>query len=210
MQNDYRYLDIWAKMVKIVIQFPNTDDTTYHKRNLVTSIAEYMDETSKPKYSDNKLVAETRALILEMEKAGEFVIASESHVGPVTLSKAHKFCFHLITSKEIGYKDVFMEVPILKGITYADIYIKEIDLVIMIQGPVHFFSDQPNIMIPKLIDRFLQRNVDVLYVDHKFFEEFVEFGPTLITVPEIRFAEIKQRLKKMIDDRLKLREQKQT
>ena len=191
MQNDYRYLDIWAKMVKIVIQFPNTDDTTYHKRNLVTSIAEYMDETSKPKYSDNKLVAETRALILEMEKAGEFVIASESHVGPVTLSKAHKFCFHLITSKEIGYKDVFMEVPILKGITYADIYIKEIDLVIMIQGPVHFFSDQPNIMIPKLIDRFLQRNVDVLYVDHKFFEEFVEFGPTLITIPEIRFAEIK-------------------
>jgi hypothetical protein len=65
-------------------------------------------------------------------------------------------------------------------------------------------------MIPKLVDRFLQRNVDVLYVDHKFFEEFVEFGPTLITVPEIRFAEIKQRLKKMIDDRLKLREQKQT
>ena len=191
MQNDYRYLDIWAKMVKIVIQFPNADDTTYHKRNLVTSFAEYMDETSKPKYSDNKLVAETRALILEMEKAGEFVIASESHVGPVALSKAHKFCFHLITSKEIGYKDVFMEVPILKGITYADIYIKEIDLVIMIQGPNHFFSDQQNIMIPKLIDRFLQRNVDVLYVDHKFFEEFVEFGPTLITIPESRFAEIK-------------------
>jgi hypothetical protein len=100
-----------------------------------------MDETSKTKYSDNKLVAETRALILEMEKAGEFAMTSESHVGPVMVSKAHKFCFHLITSKEIGYKDVFMEVPILKGVTYADIYIKEIDLVIMIQGPNLFFSD---------------------------------------------------------------------
>lgn len=145
-----------------------------------------------------------------MEKAAEFEIDSENHQSPVLLSKAHKFCFHLITSKEIGYKDVFMEVPILKGITYADIYIKEIDLVIMVNGPVHYFVDQPTITVPKLIDKFLQRNVDVLYVDGKFFSEFVEFGPTLVTIPESRFADIKQRLKKMIDDRLKLREHKQT
>lgn len=35
-----------------------------------------MDETSKPKYADNKFVAETRAVIFEMEKAGEFLIHS--------------------------------------------------------------------------------------------------------------------------------------
>ena len=64
-------------MVNHCIQFPNTDDRTYHKQNLITSFSIYMDETSKPEYADNKLVAETRALIFEMEKAGEFLINSD-------------------------------------------------------------------------------------------------------------------------------------
>ena len=103
-----------------------------------------------------------------------------------------------------------MEVPILQSVTYADIYIKEIDLVIMINGPVHYYVDKPNIFVPKLIDRFLERKVDPLYISYEFFSEFTSFGPALVTIPESRFVEVKQRLKKLIDDKLKLREQKQT
>lgn len=64
-------------MVKNCFQFPNTDDKTYHKQNLVTAFSIYMDETSKPEYADNKFVTETRALIFETEKAGDFQISSD-------------------------------------------------------------------------------------------------------------------------------------
>lgn len=68
----------------------------------------------------------------------------------------------MLTSKELGYKDVHIEVPILNHITNADLYIGELDLVVNVDGPTHFYLDEPSIRIPKLLDDFLPKYVDVL------------------------------------------------
>jgi hypothetical protein len=114
-----------------------------------------MQETSKPKYVDNKDVLETRAIILEMERSGLFATKTESHQSFVQVSKSHKLVFYLLTSKELGYIDVHMEVPIIKGVTYADIYVKEIDIALMIDGPTHFYLDEQSIRVPDLLDNVL-------------------------------------------------------
>lgn len=64
------------------------------------------------------------------------------------ISKAHKLAYYLLTSPELGFKHVHMEVPILHGLTYADIYIEDINLALMINGPRHYFRDRPDLRIP--------------------------------------------------------------
>ena len=48
-----------------------------------------------------------------------------------------------------------MEVPIMNGLTFADIYISSINLVIMIDGPAHFYIDAHHIEIPNLIKNYI-------------------------------------------------------
>jgi hypothetical protein len=150
---------------------------TESKQQLVPVFFAYMHETSKPEYANNQDVQETRALILEMEKAGLFAARTESHQAFVQVSKSHKLVFHLLTSKELGYKDVHMEVPIIKGVTYADIFLREVNLALMIDGPTHYFLDEPTIRIPDLLDNVLDSFVDVVRLGFQDFNDILQFGP---------------------------------
>ena len=86
------------------------------------------------------------------------------------VSKSHRLCYHLLTSKEIGYKDVHMEVPILNGLTYADIYVRDINLVIMVNGPNHYYLDEPTILIKSLMDDYVGNYMDVLKLNYDHFD----------------------------------------
>lgn len=41
-----------------------------------------------------------------------------------------------------------MEVPILDGLAHLDLYIEDVNLAIMFDGPRHFYSDLPDYKIP--------------------------------------------------------------
>jgi hypothetical protein len=167
-QNDFSRVDLWRRLVECVISMPD-DYMTESKTQLLPMFALFMQETEKSEYENNLDVTATRAMIQQMEGDGKFKKDNKSFQSFVALSKAHLFCFHLLTSKEVGYKDVHMEVPILNGLTYADIYIKEIDLAIMVDGPSHYYLDEPRIRAPDLLDRILDQHMDVLRVDYDEF-----------------------------------------
>ena len=114
-----------------------------------------MQETQKPEYKNNEVVKETRELIYQMEQAGMFDREHFIRQKQVKISKAHRLVYYLLTSKELGYKDVHIEVPILNHISNADLYIGELNLVVNVDGPSHFYLDEPYIRIPKLTDRFI-------------------------------------------------------
>ena len=95
-----------------------------------------------------------------------------------------------------------MEVPLMNGLTYADIYIKEIDLAIMIDGPVHFYSDDWHIKRPSITHEYVENSIDMLRINFAFFSEFVQYGPALISIPEENFAKMKGQLKEMIEKKI--------
>ena len=55
------------------------------------------------------------------------------------LSKAIKLCHYLLTSPELGYKNVQFEY-FYETNKSVDLYIHEIDLAIELDGPAHFFA----------------------------------------------------------------------
>jgi hypothetical protein len=50
-----------------------------------------------------------------MERKGAFTEEKNEYQSLVRISKAHRLCYYLLTSKELGFKQVLMEVPILNG-----------------------------------------------------------------------------------------------
>ena len=56
----------------------------------------------------------------------------------LSLSKSHKFMYYLLTSPELGYKQVEVERPYNGG--HADLYIHDIDVAIELDGPNHYFN----------------------------------------------------------------------
>ena len=56
----------------------------------------------------------------------------------MSLSKSHKFMYYLLTSPELGYKQVEVERPYNGG--HADLYIHDIDVAIELDGPNHYFN----------------------------------------------------------------------
>lgn len=81
-----------------------------------------------------------------------------------------------MTSRELGFKNVHMEVPILNGLTYADIFIKDIDLALMINGPRHYFRDRPDQRIPLLYDSLMKRHINCLDLSYEIFKPVLDYG----------------------------------
>ena len=56
------------------------------------------------------------------------------------LSKAVKLCHYLLTSPELGYRNVMIEYY-FEANKSVDFYISEIDLAIELEGPAHFYAN---------------------------------------------------------------------
>ena len=56
------------------------------------------------------------------------------------LSKAVKLCHYLLTSPELGYKNVMLE-HYFDNNKSVDFYISDIDLSIELEGPAHFYAN---------------------------------------------------------------------
>jgi len=95
-----------------------------------------------------------------------------------------------------------MEVPLLNGLTSADIYIRDIDLVININGPKHYYRDLPDQLIPSLHSRIPSR---FRQLDLKFdmFTQFLDYGTVLPSASESNFKEVKKQLKARIEQTIK-------
>ena len=89
-----------------------------------------------------------------------------------------------------------MEVPIIKGLTYADIYVKEIKTALMIDGPNHYYLDKPSIRVPDLLENVLDSFVDVVRLGFNDFDEILINGPLVTQLPEKQLKGAKEYLKR--------------
>lgn len=89
-----------------------------------------------------------------------------------------------------------MEVPILNGLTYADIYVRDINLVIMVNGPNHYYLDEPTILIKSLMDDYVGNYMDVLKLNYDHFDQILRYGPAIVKLQENALIDQKIWLKK--------------
>ena len=137
-----------------------------------------------------------------MEQQGLFV-EDQKHQPFVQISKAHKLAYYLLTSRELGFKHVHMEVPILNGLTYADIYIEDINLALMINGPRHYFRDRPDLRIPLLYDSLINKHVNCLDLSYEIFKPILDYGTIVGHLSESNFQSLKEQLSVLIKTKLK-------
>ena len=83
------------------------------------------------------------------------------------LSKSIKFCHYLLTSPELGYKNVDLECY-LEANKSVDLYIHDIGLAIEMDGPPHYFSNTGERKL-SLQDRKTDREIGPLRICYKLF-----------------------------------------
>jgi hypothetical protein len=88
----------------------------------------------------------------------------------------------------------------LNHITNADLYVRELDLVVNVDGPTHFYLDEPSIRIPNLLDDFVPKYVDVLRLNYTRLDEVLRFSQALVRIKEDALNNLKFWLKDQIDE----------
>ena len=78
--------------------------------------------------------------------------------------------YYLLTSPEIGYREVEFEKPYHLG--YADLYIHDIQLAIELDGPAHFFNNS-NKRKHAVQLRRQERNIEVLRFNYHLWDPFL-------------------------------------
>ena len=113
------------------------------------------------------------------------------------LSKAIKLCHYLLTSPELGYKNVQFEY-FYETNKSVDLYIHEIDLAIELDGPAHFFATMEEglpMRRESVQYRKTNREINPLRLNYTMFDDFCKSEVDYSQLKEADFLGIKQALK---------------
>ena len=129
---------------------------------------------------------------------------SELHVHSTTFSlvklgKGVKTLYYLLTSPELGYKQLSIEY-FVNPTKSVDIYIHDIDLAIECDGPVHYFSTGE--YKENLVDRQLLRLVRPLRIRAELYDDIHRPDFDFREITEDKLLTYKTQLKQMISDHL--------
>ena len=151
---------VWDELLRSLLLMDLTNETSdaFH-RTLALSLELYQTEYNK----DNHLVEKCKSIInLKTISVSIDPMLSRG-------SKYYQMCLY-----HLGYKpdQVHLEYKILNGLSQADIYLKDLDMVIDIHGPVHYLNGTTTPIDSMLyMDRLIRRNHKYyVVIDYRSFD----------------------------------------
>jgi len=153
------------------------------------------------KMNEELLDGELLALVNKVEK--NFIDHSLLTIQDVNLSKSQKWLHQMLMSPEIGYKYVEIEKIIHNSqggeLCSVDFYLPENDLVIEVNGPVHYIFGTSDLK-PKISDKITSKTYkNILNVDYRWSDRFINPELDLLVDSNYPFLDAKAEIKQMIE-----------